>query len=164
MAHTRKHRSRKHRTRKNYRGGADASTYMLQTVGTADQQYKNVFDQNSPLQAQGNAIVGLQGQNTEWPPNSGINSAAARAMTGGKRRRRRGGFLGPLGPVVNQAVVPLSILGMQQSYKKSKRMGGKRHTRRRRGGFLGQAINQAIVPLSILGMQQSYRRKKSRKY
>lgn len=161
MAHTRKHRSRKHRSRKNYRGGGGAADYMLQTVGSADQQYNNVFDINSSLKAQGNAIVGLQGQNTEWPPNSGINSAAARAMTGGKRRRRRGGFLGS---AINQAVVPLSILGMQQSYKKSKRMGGKRHTRRRRGGFLGQVVNQAIVPFGLLGMQQSYGRKKSRKY
>jgi hypothetical protein len=162
MAHTRKHRSRKHRSRKNYRGGADASTYMMQTVGSMDQQYNNVFDINSPLKAQGNAIVGLQGQNTEWPANSGIDSAAIRSMTGGKRRRRRGGFLGP---AINQAIVPLSILGMQQSYKKSKRMGGKRHSRRRgrRGGFLGQVINQAVVPFGILGMQQSYGRKKSRK-
>ncbi len=159
MTHTKKHRSRRHRSRKNYRGGADASTYMLQTVGSADQQYNNVFDINSPLKAQGNAIVGLQGQNTEWPPNSGIDSAAARAMSGGKRRHRRGRRGGFLGPAINQAIVPLSILGMQQSYKKSKRMGGKRHTRRRRGGFLGPVINQAVVPFSLLGMQQSYRRK-----
>ena len=161
MAHTRKHRSRKHRSRRRYRGGGGAADYMLQTVGTGDQQYKNVFDINSPLKAEGNTIVGLQGQNTEWPANSGINSAAIKSMTGGKRRRRRGGFLGQ---AINQAVVPLSILGMQQSFKKSKRMGGKRHTRRRRGGFLGEVINQAVVPLGLLGMQQSYGRKKSRKH
>lgn len=162
MTHTRKHRSRKHRSRKYYRGGGGAADFMLQTVGTGDQQYNNVFDINSPFKAQGNTIVGLQGQNTEWPADVGINSPAARAMTGGKRRRkRRGGFLGE---VVNQAVVPLSILGMQQSYKK--RRGGKRHTRRRRGGFLGPldpVVNQAIVPLSILGMQQSYKRKSRRR-
>ena len=159
MTHTRKHRSRKHRSRK-HRGGGGAADYMLQTVGTGDQQFNNVFDINSPLKAQGNEIVGLQGQNTQWPADVGINSAAARAMTGGKRRRRgrRGGFLGP---AINQAIVPLSILGMQQSYKK--RRGGKRRTtKRRRGGFLGSVVNQAIVPLSILGMQQSYKRKSRR--
>lgn len=40
-------------------------------------------------------------------------------------RSRRGGFLGSL---INTAIVPLSILGMQQTYRKKKR-GGK-HTRK----------------------------------
>uniref|UniRef100_A0A6C0EQ75 Uncharacterized protein n=1 Tax=viral metagenome TaxID=1070528 RepID=A0A6C0EQ75_9ZZZZ len=36
-------------------------------------------------------------------------------------RRKRGGFLGSL---INQAIVPLSLLGMQQSYRKKR--GGKK--------------------------------------
>jgi hypothetical protein len=44
-------------------------------------------------------------------------------------KSRRGGFLGSL---VNQAIVPFSILGLQQTYKK-KRHGGK-HTRKYKGG------------------------------
>jgi hypothetical protein len=46
-----------------------------------------------------------------------------------RTRSRRGGNLGSL---VNQAIVPFSILGMQQTYKKNRR-GGK-HTRKHRGG------------------------------
>lgn len=45
-----------------------------------------------------------------------------------QRKSRRGGFLGSL---VNQGVVPLTILGMQQTYRK--KHGGK-HTRKHRGG------------------------------
>ena len=46
-----------------------------------------------------------------------------------KSRGRRGGFLGSL---VNQAIVPFSILGLQQTYRKKK--GGKKGTRKHRGG------------------------------
>jgi hypothetical protein len=46
-----------------------------------------------------------------------------------RSRGRRGGFLGSL---INQAIVPFSILGLQQTYKKKSR-GGK-HTRKQRGG------------------------------
>jgi hypothetical protein len=46
-----------------------------------------------------------------------------------KTKSRRGGFLGSL---VNQSIVPLTILGLQQTYRK-KKIGGK-HTRRHRGG------------------------------
>jgi hypothetical protein len=46
-----------------------------------------------------------------------------------KTKSRRGGFLGSL---INQAIVPFSILGMQQSYRR-KRRGGTRKYRRGRG-------------------------------
>jgi hypothetical protein len=45
------------------------------------------------------------------------------------RKSKRGGFLGSL---LNQALVPFSILGLQQTYKKYKH-GGK-HTRKHKGG------------------------------
>ena len=45
-----------------------------------------------------------------------------------RTRSRRGGFLGSL---INQAIVPFGILGMQQTYRK-KRHGGK-HTRKHGG-------------------------------
>ena len=44
--------------------------------------------------------------------------------------RKRGGFLGGL---INQAIVPFSLLGMQQSYKK-KRGGKKTKGRKVRNG------------------------------
>jgi hypothetical protein len=49
----------------------------------------------------------------------------------GKTKSRRGGFLGSL---INQAIVPFSILGMQQTYGRKRRGGKKtrRHSNRRR--------------------------------
>ena len=49
----------------------------------------------------------------------------------GKPKSRRGGFLGSL---INQAIVPFSLLGMQQTYRKKHHGGRKsrRNTRRRR--------------------------------
>jgi len=44
------------------------------------------------------------------------------------RKSRRGGFLGS---IINEAIVPFSILGMQQTYKK-KKQGGKRTRRHRK--------------------------------
>lgn len=45
-------------------------------------------------------------------------------------KRKRGGFLGGL---ISQALVPFSLLGMQQSYRK--KIGGKKtHARRSRSG------------------------------
>ena len=43
------------------------------------------------------------------------------------RRSRKGGFLGSL---LNKAIVPFTILGMQQTYRRRK--SGGRKTRRRR--------------------------------
>jgi len=50
----------------------------------------------------------------------------------GKTKSRRGGFLGTL---INQAIVPFSILGMQQSYRRKKN-GGKKT--RKHGGKQGR--------------------------
>ena len=46
-----------------------------------------------------------------------------------RTKSRRGGFLGSL---INTAIVPLSILGMQQTYRK-KSHGGK-HNRKNKAG------------------------------
>jgi hypothetical protein len=53
-------------------------------------------------------------------------TAQPQTIVGGRTRRRgrKGGFLGE---VVNQAIVPVSILAMQQKYRK----GGKTHKHRR---------------------------------
>jgi hypothetical protein len=110
MAHKRR-QSRKKRSsrRRNYKGGAGAAEYMLGLVGNGDTQFRNVMDNNS----QSNVIV----------PLAGTQRAGGRSA-----RSRRGGFMG-LGGIINQAVVPLSILGMQQTYGR-KRQGGP--TRKRR--------------------------------
>jgi len=47
-------------------------------------------------------------------------------------RRTRSRVAGSLAGLINQAIVPFGILGLQQTYRKHKR-GGK-HTRKYRGG------------------------------
>ena len=115
-------KSRSRRSSRKYRGGAgaaspssysDGASYMLATVGSGPQQFDRTFMGNGPA----TSLQGIQGQ------KSG----------GGRRRtkRRRGGFLGAMGSVVNQAIVPFSILGMQQTYGR-KRHGGRRTRTHRR--------------------------------
>jgi hypothetical protein len=84
--------------------------------GTGDAQYNRVFDVNGVNgKFPGNVIVGAQGQNLGYP-------ASALPQKGGKRKSKKGGFWGQ---VLNQAVVPFGILGLQQSYRRGKR-GGKK--------------------------------------
>jgi hypothetical protein len=85
--------------------------------GPIDSQITNsLTTSGSNGQSPSTTSVGVQGQNIGIPANQ--------LMKGGRRRssKRRGGFWGH---VINQAVVPFSILGMQQTYKRKKR-GGKR--------------------------------------
>ena len=118
--HKRSYRRKSHR-RSHKRGGGAASpstyssesTYNLRTAGNGQQQFDNTFGPGAPSGA-GNALRGLQGQ-----------------VAGSRRRRssrsRRGGFFGQ---VLSQAVVPLSLLGLQQSYRRKGR-GTRRNSRRR---------------------------------
>jgi hypothetical protein len=82
----------------------------MAVVGSGDSQFNRVFNNGS----NGNVITGLQGQ-----------------VAGGRRRRKskKGGFLGE---VINQAIVPLGILSMQQTYNKRKHSHNRRTHRRRR--------------------------------
>ena len=153
MAHKRRHsRSRR------MRGGSytSASTYGSYVNGPPDAQFARTFDTTGPYAARvGAEYVGAQGQNSQQFGTPSAQNLSLVQSAGG-RKSRRGGFL-ELGGVINQAVVPLSILGMQQTYGKKTRGGRKS----RRGGFLelGSVINQAAVPLSILAMQQTYKKK-----
>jgi len=52
----------------------------------------------------------------------------SRKNTTRSKRLRRGGFLGS---VINQAIVPFSILGLQQSYRRRKHGGTKKRKYRR---------------------------------
>ena len=90
------------------------------------------MDQSGPYgQVAGNVIIGAQGQNiqpTSMMPNQ---SQLNLAQQGGRRRRRRGGFLG-LGEVVNQAIVPFALVGMQNTYRRKKGGRGRRTRKHRR--------------------------------
>jgi hypothetical protein len=107
-----------HRKRSNRRRGGSsaanpstydsASTYMRATVGTGNQQYNNVFE-SSKNSSNSNSIVGLQGQ---------------RAGKRGGTKKRRGGYWSQ---VINSAIIPFTLLGLQQTYRRKK---GGRRTRR----------------------------------
>ena len=112
-------------SRRKHKGGAEAnpssyssaSTYGLAVNGSGNSQYDRVFNQGGKDGSfQSNAIIGLQGQR------------AGKRRSSRSSRGRRGGFWGQ---IINQAIVPFGILGMQQTYRK--KSGGKR-TRKAKGG------------------------------
>lgn len=90
------------KNRKNRRGGdsvpnyGSAAGWMSNLVGDGNTQYKNVFGPNPINTSQSNTIV---------------------SQSAGSRRRKRGkkgGFWG----TIAQAIVPLGLLGLQQTYKR----------------------------------------------
>ena len=122
--HSRRHRSRSRSRR--MRGGQGAAEWGVQVNGSTNAQFNRVFGPeyaNIP----GNVIIGAQGQNITPADRIPTVADLARVQAGG-RRRRRGGFLGE---VVNQAIVPFGLLGMQQTYRRKSR-GGRRTRRHRR--------------------------------
>jgi hypothetical protein len=117
MKYYRKNRKSKRRGGNHNTGSTvnygSASNWMLDTVGKPDAQWNNTFSQKSSYPSNwGNAL---------WATNGSGNH------TGGKTRRKRKG--GNLGQVINQAVVPFGLLGLQQSYGRKKK-GGKSRRRR----------------------------------
>jgi len=132
----RRGRNRRSRRSRKMSGGSpysSASTYGEYVNGSAGAQYNRVFDQaGSYGQLQGNTIIGAQGQNIPSSSQMPTGEQMALIQRAGRRHRsrgrrsRKGGFLGE---VVNQAIVPFALLGMQQTYRRGKRGG--RHTRRR---------------------------------
>lgn len=147
-----KHRySRAHGVKKGGSGNyTSATTYGEYVNGSGDAQFARVFSQTGANAAnQSNVLVGEQGQ---WRTQPGVPTANSLALVqrAGKRSRSRsqgrgrsqarsrsqsrgrsrtqgrsraGGFWGS---VVNQAIVPFSLLAMQQSYRKK----GGRKTRK----------------------------------
>jgi hypothetical protein len=114
------------------RGGngnyTSASTYGSYVNGSGNSQFSRTFDQTGPYaNRMGTDYVGAQGQ---WfkQPHAPTQQDLSLIQSAGKRsRRKRGGLLGQ---VINQAIVPFGILGLQQSYRRHKR-GGK-YTRKYR--------------------------------
>jgi len=125
-----KHRgSRRHRVK---RGGSanytSASTYGSYVNGSGNSQFARTFDQTGPYASRfGSDYVGAQGQ---WAkqPHQATQQDLSLIQSAGRSRRKRGGLLGQ---VINQAIVPFGLLGMQQSYRRHKR-GGKRTRKHRR--------------------------------
>jgi hypothetical protein len=113
---------------------SSASSYSSYVNGSENTQYDRVFSQSgSYASVPGNTSIGAQGQNANMvgTPNSNslslIQSAGSRHRRGRRHtKKRRGGFLGQ---VVNQAIVPFGILGMQQSYRRNRSQASKSRRR-----------------------------------
>ena len=133
MAHKRRHSRGKRGSRK-MRGGSytSGSTYGSYVNGSGDSQFARTFDTTGPYAARpGAEYVGAQGQNAQQFGSPSAQNLSLIQSAGKRRRSRRGGFLAGLGGVINQAIVPFTILGMQQTYRK-KSHGGSRTRRHRR--------------------------------
>ena len=92
-----------------------ASGYVLGKYGDMNAQENTVFGPGSVTAGNGFVVT----------PDSKLIHG------GGRRRRRRGGFL--LGQVVNQAIVPFGLLGLQNRYgTRRARMGKSSKSRRMR--------------------------------
>ena len=111
-----------------------AAANALQLAGTMQQQMNNTMNSSNP----GNALVLTNGRSV----SSNVGSGQSNTMTGGRRHRgrargrgrrsraSRGGFIGP---AINQAIVPLALLGMQQTYRRGQFKGTTNRRRTRRG-------------------------------
>ena len=121
--------SRRHK--RSQRGGnySSASTYGSYVNGSGDSQYNRVFDQGNSNQS--NIIIGSQGQNSH---QAGIPSGQNLSLvqSAGSRHRKRGKRGGFWGQVINQALVPFSILGLQQTYRRKGSSSGNKSRRYRR--------------------------------
>lgn len=132
MTHKRRH-SRGKRGSRGMRGGyTSASTYGSYVNGSGDSQFARTFDTTGPFASRvGAEYVGAQGQNSQQFGSPSAQNLSLVQSAGRRRRRsKRGGFLG-LGGIINQAIVPFGILGMQQTYRK-KSHGGRRSRKHRR--------------------------------
>jgi len=132
---------RRHRKR-SMRGGSpysSAASYGSYVNGGENSQYDRTFSQAGPYGNinNGNLLIGREGQ---WSQSTGTPNAASLALIqragsrhkrhrkGGRHtKKRRGGFLGQ---VINQAIVPFGILGMQQSYRRKHHHGKSKSHRR----------------------------------
>ena len=90
-----------------------ATSYVNNKYGDLNQQLKQ-FDSQS-----GNSIKPLGG---------GGKRRKTRRSKSKKRKSQKGGFWGQ---IINQAIVPFSILGMQQSYKRKSSYKGKHRSFKR---------------------------------
>jgi len=113
------------------RGGShysSATTYGSYVNGGTNDQFARTFDLSGPnANNQSNILIGAQGENATQIGTPTANQLSTIQSAGRKHRKhkKRGGFLG-LGQVVNQAIVPFSLLGLQNSYSnKHRKHGGK---------------------------------------
>ena len=125
---TRKHSSRKHRQTG---GNAPASAwgYVLDTFGDLNTQLSNALtlsNNQNVATLNSTQVVPIKNVNANEPASLMLKQAGGR-----KGKGKKGGFLG-IGAILEQAVVPFGLFGLQQSYGKSRRgkQSGSFNTRR----------------------------------
>ena len=130
----------KHQTQS---GGMGATEWVNNLLGNGWQQFQNslMVQPGSNLgSVQSNQIVpndGSKGVNINDPkndmpnPNGSPQNGGKTRRKGKKSRGKKGGMLG-VGAVLEQAVVPFGLFGLQQSYGKSRRHHGSKRSRRSR--------------------------------
>ena len=124
-------RSRSHGRRhsRRQRGGnwTSGTTYGSYVNGTGPAQFERNFSLASPYADSTTTYVGAQGQNYVPRMDAKLDLNLIQSA-GRKKKLRRGGFLGP---IVSQAIVPATILGLQQTYRRRGNSANKTHRRRR---------------------------------
>jgi len=122
-------RRRSHSVKRGGGGYTSASSYGSYVNGDPASQFSRTFDQSGPYGGRvGSEYVGAQGQ---WAgqPNTPTDAQLSLIQSAGRRRKKRGGFLGP---VINQGIVPFTLLGLQQTYRNKKHGGRKSRKNRTR--------------------------------
>uniref|UniRef100_A0A6C0ASB9 Uncharacterized protein n=1 Tax=viral metagenome TaxID=1070528 RepID=A0A6C0ASB9_9ZZZZ len=123
-------RRRSHSVKRGGSGYTSASSYGEYVNGSGGSQFSRTFDQSGPYGGRvGSEYVGAQGQNASQP-NTPTDSQINLIQSAGRRHKKRGGF--PIGSIVNQAIVPFSLLGLQQTYRRKKHGGRKSRKNRTR--------------------------------
>ena len=135
MAKGSKRHTRKMNTQKGGNAPDSAWGYVMNTVGDGWTQFMDTFS------VQPGEVAGAINSNQLVPkgnPNANVAGAPVPNVkqTGGRRgkgkgKSKKGGFLG-VAALLEQAVVPFGLLGMQQAYGKSRRSKGQGNKRSRR--------------------------------
>uniref|UniRef100_A0A6C0B0E6 Uncharacterized protein n=1 Tax=viral metagenome TaxID=1070528 RepID=A0A6C0B0E6_9ZZZZ len=113
------------RRRRKMRGGhaspyTSATSYNSYVNGSGDSQWDRVFTGNGST-PNGNEIIGAQGQNSMIPPS--VASSGVLQQGGRRRHKSRSKKGGYWAQVINQALVPFGLWGLQNQY-------GKRYSRK----------------------------------
>ena len=118
-----KRRNRK-TNRRGRRGGDGAADWIISNFGgTTEQQFMNTFG-NSGNGMAGNLIPTVTGAPAVLPnniPQGSLAENAAPVQGGGKRRKSRGKKGGYWAQVIETALVPFGLLGLQNAYSKRTR-------------------------------------------
>ena len=113
-----------------------AAANALRLAGPMNTQFDNTMNSPNP----GNGLVLLNGRSiTSSGPSSntmtgGRRRHGRRSRARGRGRRSRASRGGFIGSAINQAIVPLSLLAMQQSYKGRGQFKSRSNRRRSRRG------------------------------